>query len=461
MSLGHMHMKLPRILAFCVATLLLGQGLQPSHALAEPTKKVNTQKKNSAKKSTQKSTAKKSTSNSREKNNNKNAVQNDLDRVQQQIRSAENRIRLSKEQREQKEAELKEAETAISEIQQSMGTLKDEAAAHEESLAKLRSEKIQHENNKTRLKNLVQADLRMAQRQGGQDHYKLILNQEDPEVIARMMKYSGQIQMARGKRIQELNQTLSRLDEIGREEEKSLRKLQTLQDDLQRKQVRLNTAQKERSKTIRILNAQIESDDEKLQRLRRDQKALQSVIERLAREAAAREAAAREAAARDAEKRRQEQANTSPSTSSPAPKPTQPVDKPDFKLAPYHGRCALPVSGGVRANFGSARAGGLRWNGIVVAASAGTPVRAVLPGKVAFADYLRGYGFLIIVDHGRGLMSLYGQNQNLLKKSGDAVAANETIARVGDSGGNETDGLYFEIRMRGKPVDPSNWCAYQ
>lgn len=463
MHLGRLHGIAPRLLAFFVAILLLGQGLQPSVAIAEPAKKT-TVKKNTQKPATKKTAPKKAASKPAKKTNtSSNAAQKDLARIQQQIRSSENRIRLSKEQRDQKEAELREAEVAIGEIKENMGSLKEEASTHEEKLTKLRAERILHENNKARLKTLVQADLKMAQRQGGQDHYKLILNQQDPEVIARMMRYSGHLQMARGKRIQELNQTLLRLDEIGREEEKSLRQLKALQSDLQKKQTQLDKVQKDRNKTIRILSAQIESEDEKLQRLRRDQQALQSVIERLAREAAAREAAAREA-----EKRRQEQAaktppsgNTTPGTPTTPSKPPVVIDKPDYKLAPYTGRCALPVNGGVRANFGSARAGGLRWNGIVVAAASGTAVRAVLPGKVAFADYLRGYGFLIIVDHGRGLMSLYGQNQNLLKKAGEAVAANEVIARVGDSGGNETDGLYFEIRMRGKPVDPANWCAYQ
>ena len=189
--------------------------------------------------------------------------------------------------------------------------------------------------------------------------------------------------------------------------------------------------------------------DEKLQRLRRDQQALQAVMDRLAREAAAREA----------------------SRPHEAPGPRTPAEKPaaqegsgsesDYKPMPYHGRCALPVSGGVRSTFGAARAGGLRWNGIVVAAPPGTPVRAIRPGRVAFADYLRGYGFLIIIDHGRGLMSLYGQNQSLQKKAGDEVAGNEVIASVGETGGNEIDGLYFEIRVRGRPTDPAGWCAYQ
>ena len=122
--------------------------------------------------------------------------------------------------------------------------------------------------------------------------------------------------------------------------------------------------------------------------------------------------------------------------------------------------CRLPVGGALHATFGAPRAGGLRWNGVLIAAASGTPVRAVKAGRVVYADYLRGYGFLIILDHGHGLMSLYGQNQSLLKTAGDSVNANDSIALVGSSGGNASPALYFEVRVKGRPTNPGAWCQY-
>lgn len=394
--------------------------------------------------------------------------QQDLARLQAEIRSAEQRIKLTREQREQKEAELEEAEVEIGTIKESMGTVQKDVRSREQRLAALQAEKQEHELVRGRLVNQVRSDLQMAQRQGGEDYYKLLLNQENPQTLARLMKYYGYLQQARAGRVQTLNTTLARLDALALEEQEHVSQLRHLRGELQQKQSRLAVAQERRTQTIRTLSAQIENDDEKLQRLRRDQQALQAVMERLAREAEAREAREREQRerdAREAEKRRQQQAAT-PATgegrpAEPAKRASEPsrVEEPrDFTAMPYKGRCPLPTAGGVRARFGSTRAGGLRWNGIVIDAPAGAAVRAIRPGRVAFADYLRGYGHLIIVDHGRGLMSLYGQNQSLAKKSGEMVAGNEVIASVG---GGETEGLYFEIRVRGRPNDPAEWCGYQ
>lgn len=400
------------------------------------------------------------------------AAQNEMAHVQEQIRSAEERIKLTKDQREQKELELKQAEIEIGTLRNSVGAVQTDVRVGESHLSVLQAERAQRLNDKSRLVNLIRADLQMAQRQGGQDYYKMLLNQQDPQTVARQMRYYEYLQKARAERVHALNETVVRLDAIAREEEDGVRRLRSLRGELQEKQSHLTSAQQQRTQAIRVLNTQIESEDEKLQKLRRDQQALQLVMDRLAREAIVREQ-------QMAERRRQEQARAAQQAQ--AGQATRPVDshkneapdkvakteKPDtdapvdFKLTPYNGRCALPVSGGVRSSFGASRAGGLRWNGIVIAADAGTPVRAIRPGRVAFADYLRGYGFLIIVDHGRGLMSLYGQNQSLQKKAGDDVGGNEVIATVGDSGGNEANGLYFEIRMRGRPSDPAGWCAFK
>jgi septal ring factor EnvC (AmiA/AmiB activator) len=126
-------------------------------------------------------------------------------------------------------------------------------------------------------------------------------------------------------------------------------------------------------------------------------------------------------------------------------------------FARLRGKLAWPVSGHLVARFGEARAGGVRWDGVLVATERGTPVKAVCEGRVIYADWLPGLGLLAIIDHGDGYLSLYGHNERLYKGAGEHVAAGETLAAAGDSGGSGRTELYFEIRKGGKPVDPRPW----
>ncbi len=126
-------------------------------------------------------------------------------------------------------------------------------------------------------------------------------------------------------------------------------------------------------------------------------------------------------------------------------------------FARLRGKLAWPVSGRLVARFGDARAGGVRWDGVLVATERGAPVKAVCQGRVIYADWLPGLGLLTIVDHGDGYLSLYGHNERLYKAAGEPVASGEPIAAAGDSGGSSRPELYFEIRKGGKPVDPRPW----
>jgi septal ring factor EnvC (AmiA/AmiB activator) len=136
-----------------------------------------------------------------------------------------------------------------------------------------------------------------------------------------------------------------------------------------------------------------------------------------------------------------------------------PVDT-DEPFASVKGKLAWPVQGRIAGAYGQPRgAGPVKWSGVLLEAAAGTQVRAVYHGRVAFADWLSGLGLLVIVDHGSGYMSLYGHNEALLKEAGDWVDPGEPIAQVGDTGGQARAGLYFEIRLNGEPIDPNPWIA--
>jgi septal ring factor EnvC (AmiA/AmiB activator) len=118
-----------------------------------------------------------------------------------------------------------------------------------------------------------------------------------------------------------------------------------------------------------------------------------------------------------------------------------------------------PAKGYLKNLFGSVKAEGVTWDGVFITAEEGSEIKSIHHGKVAYADWLRGYGLLIIVDHGEGYMSLYGHNQSLFKEAGDQVQAGEPIALVGNSGGQNKPGLYFSIRKKGKPTNPTKWCV--
>ena len=157
----------------------------------------------------------------------------------------------------------------------------------------------------------------------------------------------------------------------------------------------------------------------------------------------------------------------------PARKPPSGVANPDLAnqqtpepsafqgaFASLRGRLRLPVKGEITSRFGSARGdGGMTWKGLFIRAAEGTEVKAVAPGRVVFADWLRGFGNLLILDHGDGFLSIYGNNQSLLREPGEEIKAGDAVAAVGNSGGNPESGLYFELRRQGQPIDPLKWAV--
>ena len=410
--------------------------------------------------------------------------------VQSSIASAKQTIKLSEAERAQKEEDIKNAEIKIGTLDKLLRTTNADVAQMQDSLQQLTRDRAQHEADKQKELQQLQKDVQLSYRRGKDDYFKLMLNQQDPARVARLLKYYGIIQQARADRIQNLNQTLKDLGEINTAQTSELQKLAGLKASLQNQQNDLAQAQHSRQQALAVLNAQIETEDERLKRLQSDQNSLQTVMQQV-------EQQAQQAAAAQAQAQTQAQAQAQAQADKPAPPPTPtpvapatptlPPEKvvvtpatptpptpqtapaeqqastesfnstPDYSSA-ANGRCKLPVAGTLHATFGSPRAGGLRWNGVLIAALSGTPVRAVKAGRVVYADYLRGYGFLIILDHGHGLMSLYGQNQSLLKAVGDSVAANDRIALVGSSGGNSSPALYFEVRVQGRPTNPGGWC---
>lgn len=384
------------------------------------------------------------------------SAKSDLASVQKQIKTAQKKLRLTQAERNKQQKALEEAERQIRQLQASLtGTLK-ETAQREARIRELKARQQVLAADKREQLNNLKDDIQQAYRAGHDDYFKLLLNQENPALLARQLRYYSYIQKARSDKIGVLDTTLDELAGLEKEEAEQVAALEKLQVRLASEQEQMKQAQDKRTAALKILNSEIKEQDKNLKSLRQDQAALQSLMRRL-------ERAAREADRQEQERRRKEAEAARKAGQPVKPPPAKESggwsQEPDYS-APYRGNCALPAAGGIRAQFGAARGGGLRWNGIVIAASSGAPVKAVKSGKVLYADFLRGYGKLVIIDHGSGFMSLYGYNQSLQVGVGQSVSAGATIATVGAGGGEAESGLYFETRLRGRPSQPGNWCNY-
>jgi septal ring factor EnvC (AmiA/AmiB activator) len=270
-----------------------------------------------------------------------------------------------------------------------------------------------------------------------------VLNREDPNEIARQLHYLGYISRSRSELLASLRGNLAQLDQLTGETRRKSAELRGLQDEEARQKQRLEKEQAERQRVYAEVSSDIAKGRKQLSTLRKDEERLAALIERLA----------REAAARDAARKKQNKADKRLSNRN-----LPDSDSGGGAFRQLKGRLRLPVIGELTNRFGSPRKdSGLSWKGLFISASEGREVKAVAGGKIVYSDWLRGFGNLLILDHGDGYMSLYGNNESLLKQAGEDAVAGDTIASVGASGGNPESGLYFELRYQGKPFDPLPW----
>ena len=271
----------------------------------------------------------------------------------------------------------------------------------------------------------IEQQVRAAYEIGSQEYLKVLLNQEDPNEIARMLTYYDYFNQARSRQIESYNLTLLDLDRVTQELAEETVVLESQRRALGAQQKSLASVQKEKQMTLKALISQISTTGSALLKLEQNRGRLEQLLDKL----------------------EESLANLD------APRSAQP-------FAGMQGKLQLPVEGRISHRFGNQRnQGKLRWHGIFIDAAEGESVYAVHYGRVVFSDWLRGFGLLMIISHGEGYMSLYGHNQALFREAGDWVTAGEVIAAVGDSGGQDKTGLYFEIRIYGKPNNPQNWCV--
>ncbi len=293
-------------------------------------------------------------------------------------------------------------------------------------------------------------------RRGEHTGIQLILSGEESQRGQRLQAYFGYLNQARRETIAELKQTREQVATQKAELEEKQSQQQTLLYEQRAQQAKLEQARNERKKTLAGLESSIQQGQQQLSELRANESRLRNSIARA--EAAAKARAEREAREAQAVRDKQQEASRKGSTYKPTESERSLMSRTGGLGAP-RGQAYWPVRGPILHRYGERLQGELRWKGMVIGASEGTEVKAIADGRVILADWLQGYGPVVVVEHGKGDMSLYGYNQSALVSVGAQVRAGQPIALVGSSGGQGRPSLYFEIRRRGQAVNPQPWLG--
>jgi septal ring factor EnvC (AmiA/AmiB activator) len=358
-----------------------------------------------------------------ENDNNLSAQQQNrdkLDDIQQAIAEQESNIFDTNKQRSAIEQQLKSDDLAIANITKKINNIERDLVVTQTEILTLKSEKDRLTQSKNRQEQLLAKQLRSAYTAGQHDYLKLLLNQDKTDKIQRTLSYYQYLNEARIKEITDFNQTIAQLLEVSTQHQTKIETLDTLKNQQVLESKSLNANKKQRSKTLNTLSKQLLSSQQLLDKLKAEENNLNQALNKLAA-----------------------------------------IIKAEIDLtglSKLKNRLSWPVKGKLLHSFGSKKQGYLTWKGVLISAPISRQVNTIHNGTVLFSDWLKGYGLLTVIDHGSGYMSLYAHNQTLLKSIGDRVETGEPIALVGQSGGQTSSGLYFEIRHQGKALNPKLWC---
>ncbi|MGY6587276.1 MAG: murein hydrolase activator EnvC family protein [Wenzhouxiangella sp.] len=347
-----------------------------------------------------------------------------LEMLREEIARIRDNLAETLQERDAEAEALREAERSVSAAERQRRETLELIEALNRRIAVLETQRGELEASVGEAAAALGRQLTFVYRQGGQSRLKLMLNQDDWRQINRHLAYHGYLTRARLGLVEELRDALGALENNRLAllaERASLEQVAAEQADAL---ARLDAARARRADALAAIEQQVVSERERLDSLEQDAEELSRLIDELA----------------DA------LADIPPDIEAP-------------NLLEQRGQLPMPVSGPVRQRFGSRRAGDLVWNGWLIAAEREADVRAIAHGRVAYADWLRGYGLILIIDHGEGFMSLYAHAEALLRDVGDWVRPGDVIATVGNSGGVPESGLYFELRRDGRPVDPAAWLS--
>jgi murein hydrolase activator len=340
------------------------------------------------------------------------------------------------QKRDKLSVQLREAELGVASARKDLDEIRAQRLTTEARLRELEQQQAQRERELLGERAELAGELRAAYVNGREEQLKLLLNQEEPATIGRMLAYYGYFGRARAERIRGIRDKLEHLALVREKIADERTRLEGLEQQREQKVVSLKTSQQERARAVSAIDRQIKTRGGELKRMQTQAASLEKLIAELRK---AIEKAERAAASR--------------------PGGGGVAKAPPFE--PLRGKLPWPVQDGkVLARFGQARAGGsLKWQGMLIGTDRGARVRAPYGGRVVYGDWLPGMGLMLVLDHGGGYMSLYGHNEELFRKVGDDVAAGDVIGAVGDTGGHSQPALYFEVRRGRAPVDPQQWLS--
>ncbi|AUD79698.1 peptidase M23 [Kangiella profundi] len=350
-------------------------------------------------------------------------AEQELQELKQVINQLQKQLAENRSQQTDTEKAIQAIDVKLSAVSKELRETQTKISNNKKELNQLQKQKTEKNILKEKQRKQLSSQLRSAYIAGQEEYIKLLLNQEDPAKVSRMLQYYRYLNQARIRDIEALQKTLEELQLV--EEKINATTLQLTELEAQQKQQvdQQLSLKSQQTQALQNLKNEYQNQNSRLAQLRKDEQELQAIISSL-------------------QKTLEEFA------------PKQSLNG----LAQYKNKLNWPVKGTIQHRFGSNKfANKVKWNGIVINAESGKNVQAIHNGQVVFADWLRGFGLMVIIDHGQGYLSLYGQNESLLKSTGDWVEAGEPVATVGRSGGTTEPGLYFEIRYKGKPQNPVNW----
>lgn len=364
--------------------------------------------------------------------------QQKLDQLRQRISALQQELEKTSMSKSGAADALRESERAISNSNRTLAELAQQQRTAKLSLAALQHQTQQLKHTLRNQQTLLGKLLFQQYLSGEHDYLKLLLNNRDPNQIARDRVYYQYIARSRTRQIDMLRDNLTQLDTLVVQTRQKNEEIAALQAQQKTQKNILQKDQQKRQQTLVRYARQIKQQRHEMGRLQRDEAGLSQLVDKLTR----------------ALTKKQGQASFD--------NDNLPDDR--FDGQPFEqlkGQLALPVTGKVTNKFGSQRPDSpVLWRGLQINAANGQAVKAIAAGRVVFADWLRGFGNLLIIDHGQNYMSLYANNETLYKQVGDTLRGGDMVASVGNTGGNEHSGLYFELRHKGKPLDPLKWINH-
>jgi septal ring factor EnvC (AmiA/AmiB activator) len=334
---------------------------------------------------------------------------------------------------------LAQVDERYGDVAVSLRAIEDQIAKASGSLDKIRTEADAYQGQIEKLDKELSGQVKAAYALGQQDKLKLMLNQQDPAISSRIMVYYDYFNKSRLVKLTNLQQIIRYLDQLDEQKRAETEFLEKNLGQKKSEQAALDEVRKQRNNLIAKLNHDGYSETDQLRLLKESENKLVNLIQTLEHD--------EEQVGQDVETIEEEG----------SPENTENFPKLSGDFSSLKGQLPFPVKGKLASMFDGSSSESAK-KGVLINAKEGSEIKAVTKGKVVYADNLKGYGQLVIVEHDNGFMTLYAFNQSLYKHKGDWVEAGEVIASVGQSGGRIKPGLYFEIRKNGKPVDPLLWC---